>query len=281
MSNRYFLALCVVTLLGAETWAAEHPKFVSQPVSGAIVIDGRHDDWSGAVEPFGTEPVSIQVANDGTFLYLRMVTSDPSARNQITRHGFIVWFDEDGKTKKRFGLKYPVVESSGEPQEGGHYAGHHGSGGTGADRERPSEESYEPADRIDILGSNKDDERSLTLDHAAGIEAAARMDQGTLRYELKVPLAKTTDHPYAIGTAPGKTIGIGLETPKPERSSSGGGGRGNGGGGYGGGGYGGHGGGVGGHGGMHGGGGHGEGEYQTPKPLNAWGTVALSVPPGR
>jgi hypothetical protein len=79
------------------------------------------------------------------------------------------------------------------------------------------------------------------------------MDQGTLRYELKVPLAKTTDHPYAIGTAPGKTIGIGLETPKPERSSSGGGGRGNGGGGYGGGGYGGHGGGVGGHGGMHGG----------------------------
>ena len=172
----------------------------------------------------------------------------------------------------------PVVESSGEPQEGGHYGGHHGSGGGGADRERPSEESYEPADRIDVLGSNKDDERSLTLDHAAGIEAAARIDQGTLRYEVKVPLAKTTDHPYAIGTAPGKTIGIGIETPKPERSSSGGGGRGYGGGG---GGYGGHGGGMGGHSGMHGGEGHGEGGYQAPKPLNAWGTVALSVPPSR
>jgi len=70
MLYRYFLALCVVTLLGAETWAAEHPKFVSQPVFGSIVIDGRQEDWSGAVEPFGTEPISIEVANDGTFLYL-------------------------------------------------------------------------------------------------------------------------------------------------------------------------------------------------------------------
>jgi len=203
------------------------------------------------------------------------------------RHGFIVWFDEDGKTKKRFGLKYPVVESSGEGEERGQYGGHRGSssGSGGADHERPSEENYEPADRIDVLGSNKDDERSLTLDHAAGIEAAARMDQGALRYELKVPLAKTADHPYAIGTAPGKTIGIGIETPKPERSPSEGGGRGygggGGGGGYGGGGYGGHGGGMGGHGGMHGGDGRGEGAYQAPKPLNAWGTVALSVPPGQ
>jgi hypothetical protein len=279
MLNRYFLALCVVTLVGAETWAAEHPKFVSQPVSGLIVIDGRHEDWSGAVEPLGTEPISIQVANDGTFLYLRMVASDPSARTQIMRHGFIVWFDEDGKTKKRFGLKYPVVASSGEGQERGHYGGHSDSGGSGADRERPSVDSYEPADRIDVLGSNNDDERSLTLDHAAGIEAAARMDQGTLRYELKVPLAKTADHPYAIGTAPGKTIGIGIETPKPERSDYGGGGHGYGGGG--GGGYGGHGGGMGGHGGMHGGGGRSEGSYQAPKPFNAWGTVALSAPPSQ
>lgn len=272
MMNRGFLALCVAAALGSATWAAERPKFVSQPITGTIVVDGQHDDWTGLVEPFGTEPVEIQVANDGAFLYLRLVTSDPSARNQIMRRGLIVWFDEDGKTKKRFGLKYPVVESSGEPQERGRYGGARRGGGSGSGGEHPSDETYEPADRIDVLGSNKNDERSLTLDHASGIEAAERLEQGTLRYELKVPLARSDDHPYAIGTAAGKTIGIGIETPKVERPSYGGGGGSGGGGRIGG---------MGGHGsgGMRGGG--GERGFHAPKPLNAWGTVALSAVPDR
>jgi hypothetical protein len=294
MNNRGLLALCAALALGSVTWAADHPKFVSQSVTSTILIDGHQDDWTGNVEPFGTEPVSIQFANDNAFLYLRLVASDASARTQIMRRGLVVWFDEEGKTKKRFGLKYPVVESSGESQERGHYGvGHRGGGGSGGggyggggqgggstgssgSAERPSEDSYQPADRIDVLSSNKNDERSLTLDHASGIEAAARLEQGTLVYELKVPLARNGDHPYAIGTSSGKTIGIGLETPKMEHPSYGGGGRGYGGGG--GGGYGGHGGGMGGHGGMHGGGGGGGGQsgYQPPKPLNAWGTVVLS-----
>jgi hypothetical protein len=278
MMNRRFLALCMATALGSVAWAAEHPKFVSQPVAGTILVDGHQDDWTGTVEPFGSEPISIQLANDGTFLYLRLVASDPSARAQIMRRGLVVWFDEQGKAKKRFGLKYPVVESSGAEERGRYGGGRPGDGGNGAGGERPSEDSYTPADRIDVLGSNKDDERSLTLDHASGIEAAARMEQGTLLYELKVPLARSADHPYAIGTSPGKTIGIGLETPKVERPSEGG-ERGYGGG-YGGhgGGYGGHGGGYGGHGGgMRGGGGR-EGGFQQAKPLNVWGTVVLSAP---
>src|SRR4051794_11848557 len=141
------------------------------------------------------------------------------------RRGLVVWFDPEGKTKKRFGLKYPVVESSEEQLGSGRYGGHRqgagdaGGSGSGGRGERPSDDSYRPADHIDVLSSNKDDERSLTLDHASGIEAAARVDQGTLVYELKVPLARSDEHPYAIGTGPGKTIGIGLETPKVEHTS--------------------------------------------------------------
>jgi hypothetical protein len=269
MMNRGFLSFLVAAVAaGSVTWAAGHPKFVSQPPSGPIVIDGRHDDWTGTVEPFGSDPVSIQVANDGEFLYVRLVASDPAVRGQIMRRGLIMWFDDGGKTKKRFGLRYPVVESSGEQQERGRYGSGHRGGGGARNGDRPSDESYEPADRIDVLSSNKDDERSLTLDHAAGLEAAARVEQGTLRYELKVPLARSTEHPYAIGTAPGKTIGIGIESPKMERPSnaSGGGGGGRGGDRIGG--MGGHGGG-----GMHGGG--GERGFQPPKPLNDWGTVVL------
>jgi hypothetical protein len=282
MTSRGFVAVCLGVVLGPAAWAAEHPKFVSQPIAGTILIDGHQDDWSGAVEQFGAEPVSIQLANDRSFLYLRLVTSDPAARTQIMRRGLVVWFDPEGKTKKRFGLKYPVVESSEEQLGSGRYGGHRqgagdsGGSGSAGRGERPSDDSYRPADHIDILSSNKDDERSLTLDHASGIEAAARVDQGTLVYELKVPLARSDEHPYAIGTGPGKTIGIGLETPKVEHTSHDEGGRG-----YGGGGGYGHGGGMGGRGGgMHGGGG-GESGFQPPKPLNAWGTVALSASPNQ
>jgi hypothetical protein len=278
MKNRRFLSILVGALAaGSVVWAAEHPKLISQAPASTIAIDGRHDDWTGTVEPFGSDPVSIQVANDGEFLYVRLVASDPSARAQIMRRGLIMWFDDGGKTKKRFGIRYPVIESSGEPQEHGHYGSGRRSGGDPGAAAGPGDDSYEPPDRIDVLSSNKDDERSLTLDHAAGLQAAARMDQGTLRYELRVPLARSDDHPYAIGTAPGKTIGIGIETPRMERPPSDERGGGHGAGGYGGGGYGGggHGGGMGGHGGggMHGDGGERAGP--TSKPMNAWGTVVL------
>ena len=112
------------------------------------------------------------------------------------------------------------------------------------------------------------------------MDVAVRTDGSTLQCELKVPLAKTDDHPYAIETAPAKTIGVGLETGKtPQRSSSAGRGGGMGGGGGGMGGMGGGGRGRGGGGGMgRGGGGGGGGSqrgYQAPKPLKGWGTVAI------
>ena len=128
-----------------------------------------------------------------------------------------------------------------------------------------TEESPEPPDRVDVLGPGKHDARSLTRDHAQGIEVAARVTGDTLVYQLKVPLATTASQPYAIGASAGQTIGIGFETPKvspPRPEASGGfGGRGYGRGGY--------------------GGGHRGAEpeehrgFQETNPLNAWGVLTL------
>ena len=102
-----------------------------------------------------------------------------------------------------------------------------------------------------------------------------------LQYELKVPLARSADHPYAIDTAPGKAIGVGLETGKMQLRSLGndrGGGFGGGGGGGGmpGGGRGRGGGGMGGGGGRGGRGGDPQQAVQPPKPLKSWATVAIA-----
>jgi hypothetical protein len=176
-----------------------------------------------------------------------------------------VWFDPSGGTKKKFGITYPVVEAGG------------GFGGRGRRGESQQPDAPEPGDRVDILGPGKDDARSLTRDHLSGVEVAIREEEGTLHYELKVPLAHAADHPYAIDTAPGQTIGVGLETGKRQQPSSRAGrGGGFGGGGMGGGGRG-RGGGMGGGGGRSGrGGGVSQRDAQPPKPLKAWAIVTTA-----
>ena len=276
--NKKVLLAALVRLAIVPAVAADRPHFDSQRRDGAIAVDGKFDDWYGNLQPFGDQPVSIQALNDGEFLYIRLTASDRAARMQILRQGLTVWFDPQGGTKKKLGIKYPVVER-GAPGEGPGGYGGVGGGGERGRRSRPGagdEESIAPPDRVDILGPGKNDARSLTRDHLPGVDVAIGSEQGVLRYELKVPLAQTADRPYAIGSQPGKTISVGIETPKPEQRSfgqEGGGGFGGGGGmgGRGGGGMGGRGGG----GGRRGGGG-GEREVQPPKALKGWATLTIA-----
>src|SRR5512140_1917160 len=269
MKATFVLTAAAAVASLALPFASERPHLDAFMNDGPITIDGRQTDWSGSLQEFGKEPVSAQVANDGKFLYLRLASSDPGTRMQLTRLGLTVWFDPAGGTKKVLGIRYPVFEQGrgGEEGRGGGRGGEQGerrrggsrAGGEGGD----STAEFTPPDRVDILGPGKDDARSLTREYLQGVEVAMAIDQGTVLYELKVPLAKTADHPYAIGAETGKTIGLGLETTKLEQRSFGreGGGFGRGGGGGFGGMGGGHRGGGGGYGG-HGGG--GEGGFQPP-----------------
>jgi hypothetical protein len=273
---RWFLAIALMAPLALVLEAADRPHLDAGWRTTDIVVDGRQDDWPGTlapIDPASHTPLSVQVVTDSDALYLRFAASDPAVRLQLVRQGLIVWFDEKGGTKKRLGIHFPVVERGfgGERGQGG------GRGGSGSERRGRGQsdaapDDYEPPNRLDILGPGKNDARSLTLDHASGVEVALHVVEGTALYELKVPLAKSADHPYAIEAAPGQTIGLGLETPKMERPSYGGrsGGFGGGRGGMGG--------------GMGRGGGRREGgerEFQPPKPIKIWATVTLSRPPAR
>ena len=284
------VAILFVLASGAAVVAAERPHFDSHSVDGPIRIDGNFDDWTGnagGLEPFGKDALAIQALNDGTFLYLRLSASDPGVRSQIVRRGLTIWFDPKGGTKKTFGIRYPVIENPGGDDERGAYRGIGGYGGhrrptgEGGSPGAARDDSEQPPDRVDIVGPGKDDEVSLTREHLQGVDVAFTTVQGVLQYELKVPLARSSDLPYAVGAAPSATIGIGLETPKPvQRSFGGEAGGGEPGGGFGGGGFGGggFGGGGFGRGGFGRGGGHrggGEREFQPPKPLKGWGTLTL------
>jgi hypothetical protein len=288
--------VCVLLSAAATLIASDKPKFESSPVTERVTIDGKFEDWPGNLEPFADKPIGLQFQNDGDYLYLRLSASDQATRMQILRQGLTVWFDPGGGTKKHFGIRYPVVDhaqyDSGQPGGsgggggyGGYGGGHRGgSGGTSGGDQPPDSGSAasepSPTERVDVLGPGKDDAHEFTRDHLPGIEVALRTEQGVLQYELKVPLAKTSDHPNAIEAVAGKPVGFGFEAPKPAQSSFNQGGRGGGMGGYGGGG--GRGGGMGGRGGGMGHGGGGGQHGEAAKPLNGWGTVSLTtVPPAR
>ena len=240
-----------------------------------VAIDGDNGEWPGPLVPVEeNHPLLTGTMNDGQYLYLVLSTNDASVRRQIFRQGLIVWFDPSGGDKKHFGLKYPVGVSEETGGRGGYRRGGYGgarspSGSGSGDPTQAPPADPEPIDRLEVYGPEKDDAHSFVTTMAPGIAVKTGNVDGYAVYELKVPLRKTADAPYAIEARPGTVIGLGLETPKIEQPSREG--RGGGFGGFGGG-MGGRGGGMGGH-----GGGGGERGYDAPKPIKIWAEIKLAA----
>jgi hypothetical protein len=242
-----------------------------------VAIDGDNGEWPGPLVPVEeNHPLLTAAMNDGQYLYLVLSTNDASVRRQIFRQGLIVWFDPGGGEKKHFGLKYPVGVSGDETggrggyRRGGYRGGRPPSAPGSDDSVQSPQSDPEPVDRLEVYGPQKDDAHSFVTTMAPGIAVKTGNVEGYAVYELKVPLQKMADAPYAIEAKPGALIGFGLETPKIEQPS----GEGRGFGGFGGG-MGGRSGGMGGQGG--GGSRGGERAHEAPKPIKIWAAIKLAA----
>lgn len=284
--------LAVLATISIALDAASKAKLASEWTATPIVVDGTNAAWSAFASVDKDLRLSMAVKNDDQYLYLALVTSDTPTALQVLNQGLIVWFDVEGGTRKRLGIQYPMGR------------------GTGVGRDPQGEQPPDPEamwrrrladDRLllaQLLGPGKEDIKSLVLDLSHPIRATLGHSQGTLIYELAIPLARAANSSDGLGVRPGAVIGIGIETP--ERKDTPAAGRGGYGGGAGGdtgsrGGYGGMGGraGGGGYGGMGGHGGYGGGmsgpggaagreagaSALTVKPLKIWTTVQLATPP--
>jgi hypothetical protein len=264
----------IVVVAAVVVSAGKRPQIDSHWRDRDVVIDGNNSEWAGPLRPVEeNHPIIMAAMNDGQFLYVVLSASDATVRRQILRQGLIVWFDPSGGDKKHFGVKFPVgvlpEEAPGRGgfrrgPGGGHPPGDPGSG----DPAQPDQ--LEPTNRLEVYGPQKDDAHSFVTDMAPGIAVKIGQVEGYLVYELKVPLARTADTPYAIEAKPGTLIGFGLETPKMERPArEGRGGMG---------GFGGRGGGMGGRGrGMGGRGGGDRSQFEQAKPLKSWATIQLAA----
>lgn len=265
------LGLSAATLLANALLAAGGPPQELSSVWRAepVLVDEHVSEWSGALAGVAGKPISLGVANDGEFLYVAIATSDPGVRQMLGRTGFTVWIDPDGKERSVFGIALPPVWAM--PNRGRAPAENA--------EDRPPAPALEPWTYLEIREGKKDRHRiELVYLARGGIAAAVDQPEGTLVYEIKMPLARSDTRPYAAGVKPGALVGLGVETEKLDRAGQrpGGGrdGRGGAGGGMGG-----SGGGRGGMGGASGramGGGADSMNGKPPQPIKFWVRVRLS-----
>jgi hypothetical protein len=250
------------------------------------VIDGKDNDWDDAMFYIPDAQLTAGIRNDSSNMYIILKATNRQQTFQIMGLGLTVWFDPSGSTGEKFGVHFPI----GGPQEEGYMRRDMNND---TDQSRPQTPSFMDMmpNELEILGANENGPVRLTVADAKGIELQLnnRGPDGLI-YELKVPLHKSTDHPYAIN-ADGTNVGVGFEGGKPQAGEGGGRGgrmRGEGGGTN----PGGEGGGEGtpgetGSGGMRGGGrgrnygGEGGGERQQPKQIDFWLKVRLASPFGQ
>jgi len=250
----------------------------SRPLERQVTVDGRSDEWLGALSSVTDAHLEEGFLNDKDFLYVCLVTEDESLLRQIAREGLVVWFDPRGGSEKVLGIKYPLgVKKSGKSARPTNEK-------AGPPPEAPAEDSQSG---LEIYRAGEAVPQKLDLAGAKGLELAASRESGFFVYELKIPLQPSAEHPIAVGAIPGKTVGVGFTVVKSDVSQQGGrpsdvpgdvSGRGGYGGGMGGGGMRGGGMGGGGRGGHMGRGMGGRGtEPEIPSGLKIWTYVKLAV----
>jgi len=238
-----------------------------------IVIDGKAGDWGGRLRVVEKTPYALGVLNDGEFLYVCLRGDGTPGIGGLARRGLTVWIDPKGRKDKFLGVHFPIgveMDDLQAPQEGFNDPSMEGR--------RPRRMSGTPdnLEEVEIFGPGRDEKSRMKVEELRGIEVALTREPAGFVYELKVPLKNAENAPYAVGTEPGRVIGVGFEPGEMmpgmmgNRGGMGGmGGRGGMGG-------------MGGRGGMPGGmpaGGGGRGSGDQTEPFKAWLKVTLALPP--
>lgn len=173
-----------------------------------IVIDGSDSDWQGATAYVKGSNLALGIRNDNDYLYACIIMMDRQMQMQMMALGFTVWFDPEGGKDKAFGIHFPLGMQGQQPT-----LAREGRGNPLGDPEEAQKLMEQSQRELEIMGPAEKDRERVLLMQAQGIKAKLGNNrQGFLVYELKVPLRRSADHPYAIGIGDNGTIGVGFET---------------------------------------------------------------------
>jgi hypothetical protein len=199
--------LSALILGGCDTYEMDS-LWLREPIQ----IDGDTADWEGSLYFIEDQSVSVGIKNDRDHLYLCLITHDPNRARQALGRGLILWLDPSGGENKAFGINYPMGGGR-PPMPGKDREGMERDPEAEQETERPA--VFESLNELKVLDP-EDEGGSLTLklDELQGMEIAVQTSPNAFAYEIKLPLNTDDRLPFSFQTAPGRTIGIGLEIPE-------------------------------------------------------------------
>jgi len=166
-----------------------------------LTITGDGSRWKDATTEIAGPDISVGVKNDNNYLYVCLITSNRATQLQMLALGCTAWFDTEGKKNKTFGIQFPV---SGLLQ---------GRRFPTRDNAAELQQLITAAQRqLVIRGPGVGEQHRLSVQDARGVKARLGYVDGTLTYELKVPLQKSKEQPYAISVDTAKPFIVGFET---------------------------------------------------------------------
>lgn len=205
-------SFCLLLFLG---YGCSSIEYSSSPAEN-IIIDGNQDDWAGSLTYFEDPGLMIGVKNDSDNLYICLSTGISSISRRIAMGGLIVWFDPEGGSNEYKGIKFPIGIAGKKPDQ--QIMREMRDRMTNPETEKIPEMKM-LAGRIEIIRTDPEENFVVDLKEASGIEAMISNENELTVIELKIPMKRSKENMFAIGTDPGNIIGIGFETPEIERPS--------------------------------------------------------------
>lgn len=171
-----------------------------------IAVDGKDLEWHGAMTFVEKENVSVGFFNDTDYLYVSLTTPNRAILRQFMARGFTIWFDPDGGREREFGIRFPLgLMKTGLMMRNREQR---------PDRESLREHFEKSLVSLEIISPEEEAPRMVRVDELKGLEIKIGDPRENLVYEIKVPLRKDADHPYAIEAKTDNPIGVGFETAK-------------------------------------------------------------------
>jgi hypothetical protein len=202
--SSFLLVLAALQLgAGARTPASETLQFTGAWRDRDVRVDGVDEEWRDIMQPVKGQHFSVGFLNDADALYVCVVTKDETTIRQMARQGLVLWIDPAGGKKKAFGLRFPAGPTPGRRRAPDRE-------GTATDAAEAPSGAQGP---VDVLGPGKNDVREVENDKS-GISARLRVRGDLLVFEMKVPLRKGSDVPFAPDLDPGAALRLELQTPE-------------------------------------------------------------------
>lgn len=190
-----------------------------------IEIDGSLKEWVDSTAFVEKDGIRCGVMNDKEYIYVCLMSSTPNLGRQLIMRGMTVWFDPHGGEKKLIGVRFPI----GAMRAGMMMRQDIGDRRTGEARDRSPAERRQRFDEVEkealqefeFLGPDPNDRQRVLRMQGQGVEFQLTATPERFVYEMKIPLAYSSQHPYAVESYAGSVIGVGFDSSLQERPMGG------------------------------------------------------------